>query len=95
MTGGQFMVVLIVAIVMFSSIIKAKRGIRHRKYGPHGERGYSVRDDAAVSAENHRLKGEIADLRERIQVLERVVTDNEGSLRLDREIEKLRGPREN
>ncbi|HET9510547.1 MAG TPA: hypothetical protein VFO80_05295 [Sphingomonas sp.] len=89
MSGGQFMVVMIVAIVMFSSIIKAKMGIRRTR---HGEE-YSVRDDAAVSAENHRLKSEIADLRERIQVLERVVTDNEGSLRLDREIEKLRGPR--
>lgn len=89
MSGGQFMVVMIVAIVMLSSIIKAKMGIRRTR---HGEE-YSVRDDAAVSAENHRLKSEIADLRERIQVLERVVTDNEGSLRLDREIEKLRGPR--
>ena len=88
MSGGQFMVVMIVAIVMFSSIIKAKMGIRRDR---HGE--YSIRDDAATAAENHRLKGEIADLRDRIQVLERVVTDNEGSLRLDREIEKLRGPR--
>ena len=90
MSGGQFMVVMIVAIVMFSSIIKAKMGIRKNRHGDE----YSVRDDAAVSAENHRLKGEIADLRDRIQVLERVVTDNEGSLRLDREIEKLRGPRD-
>jgi len=90
MSGGQVMVVLIVAIAMFSSIIKAKMGIRSRR---HGSVDYSVRDDAAVSAENHRLKGEIADLRDRIQVLERVVTDNEGSLRLDREIEKLRGPK--
>ncbi|KQN25963.1 hypothetical protein ASE86_07215 [Sphingomonas sp. Leaf33] len=89
MSGGQFMVVMIVAIVMFSSIIKAKMGIRRNHRGEE----YSVRDDAAVSAENHRLKGEIADLRERIQVLERVVTDTEGSLALDREIEKLRGPR--
>lgn len=91
MNGGQFMVVMIVAIVMFSSIIKAKMGIGRRS---RRDRDYSIRDDAAVSAENHRLKSEITDLRERIQVLERVVTDNEGSLRLDREIEKLRGPRD-
>ncbi len=88
MSGGQFMVVMIVAIVMFANIIKAKMGIRRDRHG-----GYGVRDDSAAAAENHRLKGEIADLRERIQVLERVVTDNEGSLALDREIEKLRGPR--
>ena len=90
MSGGQWMVVMIVFIAVFGGVLKAKMGIggRHR----HRDRDYSVRDDAAVTAENHRLKSEITDLRERIQVLERVVTDNEGSLRLDREIEKLRGP---
>lgn len=80
------MVIGIVLIVSITSVLKARYGIRKDKWG--GE--YNVRDDAAVTAENHRLKGEIGDLRERIQVLERVVTDNEGSLRLDHEIEKLR-----
>ncbi|MFD1788817.1 hypothetical protein ACFSC3_14720 [Sphingomonas floccifaciens] len=89
MSGGQFMVVMIVAIVMFANIVKAKMGIRRRDV--RGE--FDMMGDASTAAENHRLKSEIADLRDRIQVLERVVTDNEGSLRLDREIEKLRGPR--
>ena len=92
MSGGQWMVVLIVLTAVLGGILKAKMGIRGGR-GDWQDRGYSVRDDAAVSAENHRLKSEITDLRDRIQVLERVVTDNEGSLRLDREIEKLRGPR--
>lgn len=80
------MVVAIVIIVTIGSVVRAKLGIRRERHG----HAYSVRDDAGLAAENHRLKSEIADLKERVQVLERVVTDNEGSLRLDREIEKLR-----
>ena len=79
----------IILIVTIGRVLQAKYGV-----GRRGRGDYSVRDDAAVSAENHRLKSEIVDLRERIQVLERVVTDNEGSLRLDREIERLRGPKD-
>lgn len=92
MEGGQVMVVLIVAIVMFSGIIRAKMGLGGRR-SRSNQTEYGIRDDSAVAAENHRLRGEITDLRERIQILERVVTDNEGSLRLDREIEKLRDAR--
>lgn len=80
------MVLGIIIVVTIGQVIKARYGIRRDRTGNE----YSVRDDSAVAAENHRLKGEITDLRERIQVLERVVTDNEGSLRLDREIEQLR-----
>ena len=80
------MVIGIVLIVTIGGGLRAKYGVRKDRHGNE----YSVRDDAAVAAENHRLKAEIGDLRERIQVLERVVTDNEGSLRLDREIESLR-----
>ena len=36
------------------------------------------------------LVEEVARLRERVQVLERVVTDNHGSLDLDHRIERLR-----
>jgi hypothetical protein len=84
------MVLGIILIVTVGRVLQAKYGVVRK--GRVGE--YNVRDDAAASAENHRLKSEITDLRERIQVLERVVTDNEGSLRLDREIEKLRGPKD-
>lgn len=80
------MVIGIILIVTIGSIVKAKMGVRKDKWGNET----SLHQDGAVAAENHRLKSEISDLRERIQVLERVVTDNEGSLRLDREIEKLR-----
>ncbi len=84
------MVVAIIVVVTIGSVLRAKYGIRKSRDGAE----YSVRDDAAATAENHRLKHEVSSLKERIQVLERVVTDNEGSLRLDREIEKLREPRD-
>ena len=80
------MVLGIIIVVTIGRVLQARYGVRKDKWG--GE--YSVRDDAAATAENHRLRSEITDLKDRIQVLERVVTDNEGSLRLDREIEKLR-----
>jgi hypothetical protein len=80
------MVIGIILIITIGNVLKARYGAGKDRSGKH----YSVRDDAHASAENLRLKGEIGSLKERIAVLERVVTDNEGSLRLDREIEKLR-----
>jgi hypothetical protein len=37
-----------------------------------------------------RLQDEVRALKERVQVLERVITDNHGSADLDRQIERLR-----
>ncbi|WP_375394074.1 hypothetical protein [uncultured Sphingomonas sp.] len=37
-----------------------------------------------------RMRDEMRIMKERIQVLERVITDNHGSLDLDRQIERLR-----
>jgi hypothetical protein len=82
------MVLGIIIVVTIGRVLTARFGGNHGRFGQ--QRAYGINDDAAAIAENHRLKSEITDLRERIQVLERVVTDNEGSLRLDREIEKLR-----
>ncbi|MDQ1156835.1 hypothetical protein QE385_001162 [Sphingomonas sp. SORGH_AS 950] len=83
MSGSQFMVVMIVAIVMIASIFKSK----HRR-SPGLDivehlRGEGARDTQA-------LRGEIQQLKERIQVLERVITDQHKSIDLDREIERLR-----
>lgn len=78
MNGGQIMVVLIVAMGMFAGIFKA----RYRS----GRIGRPVEDVAEAA----RMRDEIRQLKDRIAVLERVITDNEGSLRLDREIERLR-----
>jgi cell division protein FtsB len=81
------MVVGIIIVVTIGNVLKAR-------YGAGGKAARRSRsDDAATAHEDLQLKGEIGQLKERIAVLERVVTDNEGSLRLDREIEKLRDAR--
>ena len=71
------MVVLIVAIVMFASIFKS----RH-KYRREAEA------DPAEHSENIRLREEVAELKERIKVLERITVEKENSL--SRQIEELR-----
>ena len=53
----------------------AARGVAHEH-----------RPDPAASV----AQDEVRQLKERIQVLERVITDNHGSKRLDDEIERLR-----
>jgi uncharacterized protein YlxW (UPF0749 family) len=71
------MVVLIVAIVMIAGVFKARHG--HRSH----------RDaDPAEGLENERLREEVAELKERIKVLERITVDKENSLA--RQIEELR-----
>jgi uncharacterized protein YlxW (UPF0749 family) len=80
MSGGQMMVVLIVAMVMLAGIVKARYGIRRDRHGNE----YAVRDDA----ETRRLREEVTQLRERLQVLERITVEKENSL--EREIEALR-----
>ncbi len=82
------MVVAIIVIVTIGGVLKARYGIHKDKDGNEVYRGNNA--DAASIAENARLRDEVRALKERVQVLERVVTDTEGSVRLDREIESLR-----
>ena len=72
------MVVLIVAIVMIASVLRAKHSRRHRD------------DDQTPvrNVENERLRDEVKQLKERIQVLERITVEKENSL--ERQIEQLR-----
>jgi len=79
MSGGQWMAVIIVAIVMFASIIKTR----------HGRGGAGCSDTVRESdAENARLRHEVTELKERLKVLERIAVDKENTLA--REIEELR-----
>jgi uncharacterized protein YlxW (UPF0749 family) len=84
MTGGQMMVVLIVAIVMIASIIKSRQGYRHRHR--HG----NIESETVIESgvENRQLREEVKQLKERLAVLERITVEKENSL--EREIEKLR-----
>ena len=77
LSGGQLMVVLIVLIAVIGSVLKKPRR-RGRNWGEPEQ------------AENAQLRDEVKQLKERIQVLERVITDNRSSIDLDREIERLR-----
>jgi len=79
MDHGQITAVLIVAIVMIASIVRAGlRGPRHPVVWNHQQ----------GEAENRRLREEVQELRERLKVLERITVDKENSL--SREIESLR-----
>lgn len=82
------MVVAIIVIVTIGSVLKARYGVHKDKLG--NEYYHPPVGDTATALENARLKDELRAIKERVQVLERVVTDTEGSSRLDREIEKLR-----
>jgi uncharacterized membrane protein len=64
-TGGQMMVVLIVAIVMIASVLRGPRRIASRNDdGPEAER----------------LRQEVKALKERLAVLERITVEKENSL---------------
>ena len=87
MAIGVFeMVIGVVLIGTVGSVIRARMGVQKDAWGSE-----TVVADDRTRAENDRLRSEIGSLKERIQVLERVITDDESSSkRLDREIEQLR-----
>lgn len=76
MSGGQMMVVLIVAIIVIARIVRG--GLRHE------ERRHAREADPDAG----RLREELRMLKERLAVLERIATDDTATL--DRQIEALR-----
>lgn len=82
--GVFTMVVLIVAISAITRIYLAKHGVVRR--GKGDDYVGRPQDDA----ENQRLRDELRTLKERVAVLERIATENDRGLTLDREIEALR-----
>ncbi|MGQ2929408.1 MAG: hypothetical protein ACT6Q3_02960 [Sphingopyxis sp.] len=80
------MVIGIVLIVTIGSIIRAKHGIRRDNRGNEYFVGATDKDDAETKA----LQAEIRTLKDRIQVLDRIATDNNRAATLDEEIERLR-----
>ena len=69
----------IVLIVLIGAVVRVILA-RQQTRGVMGE------ESAALT----RSQAEIDELKQRIQVLERVITDNHGSNQLDQEIERLR-----
>lgn len=77
------MVLGIIIVVTIGRVLQARYGIRRDRHGSH-------LPPAETSQENAMLREEVKSLKERISVLERLATDNNRALDLDREIERLR-----
>lgn len=90
MNHGEWMVVLIIAMVIGARLYRDRCGITRQRLRDRDERGYGERQRFADAedAENDRLRQEVRQLKDRIAVLERIATDS--STHLDREIEALR-----
>ncbi len=81
MQSSHIMVIMIVGIVMIASVLRARYGYR---------RGRNGQDIVQADPDSERMREEIKALKERIAVLERLATDTNSAVALDREIEKLR-----
>ena len=74
----ELMVVLIVAMALLASMIRARYAHSHKQ----------ARREGSGDAENARLRDEVKQLKDRIAVLERITVEKENSL--ERQIEELR-----
>ena len=77
MNPPEFVITLLVIVFAFS-LLKRRMDVRHRWERPQTE----------DSAETLRLRDEVKQLKDRIQVLERITVDKENSVA--RQIEELR-----
>jgi len=84
------MVVLIVGLVMVASVLKARYRAKHGLVDDDYDDEDGNRRFIASEAANMKMRDDIQAMKERIAVLERLVTDEHGPRALDREIEKLR-----
>ena len=86
--NGPEMIVLIVLITAIAGVLRARYGVVRTGRGKE-EVYIGNRHD---NAEAERLRGEVRQLKDRIAVLERIVTDGDRNrgLALEREIEALR-----
>jgi hypothetical protein len=86
------MVVLIVLIVSIAGVLRARFGVVRTGRGKEEMFIGNRQNDA----ENDRLRGEVHQLKDRIAVLERIVTDSDRNrgIALEREIDALRTDKE-
>ena len=81
------MVVMIILIVTIGRVLSARYGVPYRS---RRERRNGLAMPFAPDPDAERMRDEIKTLKDRIAVLERITTDNNSAINLDREIEKLR-----
>jgi len=74
------MVVAIIVVITIGKVLQAR----------YTARSSDPAEGPAETADTMRMRDEIRSLKERVAVLERVITDHNQSMRLDEEIEKLR-----
>lgn len=90
MIGDPFtMVVAIIAIITIGKIIQSKHQAKYGIIEDQDMLGNKIQRPAN-NAETQALQNEISELKERIQVLERIATDNSSAIDVSREIEALR-----
>ncbi len=82
------MVVAIVIIVTIGKVISTRYKAKHGIIEDNA--GNQKLVPAQVTQDNDAQSQEIKNLKERVQILERIVTDNSKAIDLDREIESLR-----
>ena len=77
------LLIIVLAVVgkMMNQRMIERRGARHDRF-------LDITPDREDSADNRRLRDEVQQLKNRIQVLERIAVEKENSL--DREIDQLR-----
>ena len=86
------MVVVIVLIASIASVVRARYGVIRTGRGKEEVYVGTRQNDA----DSERLRGEVRQLKDRIAVLERIVTDGDRNrgIALEREIDALRTDRE-
>lgn len=84
------MVVAIVFIVTMGRIISAKYKAQHGIIEDQDMLGNKTQRVLGNDAESARMQEEIRTLKDRIQVLERIATDNNSAADINRQIEQLR-----
>jgi len=88
---GPFeMVVAIILIITVGKIVQTKQKAKHGIVEDQDFMGTKTHR-LLNGAENQKMQDEIKALKERIQVLERIATDNNNANDLNRQIEELRG----
>jgi hypothetical protein len=83
------MVVMIVLIATIGKVLSARYKAKHGIVEDQDMLG-NVKQRLTSDPENSRLREEISTLKERVQVLERIATDNSSANDLNRQIEELR-----
>ncbi|WP_397582184.1 hypothetical protein [Sphingorhabdus sp.] len=88
---GPFeMVVAIILIITVGKIVQTKQKAKHGIVEDQDFMGTKTHR-LLNGAETQKIQDEIKALKERIQVLERIATDNNNANDLNRQIEELRG----